>query len=68
LARFSPALTILIIISSLPPLFFYLNIAFLTIYNKTKTLTPFLFQSSLITSTTLFNMVSTILTRRVLLW
>jgi hypothetical protein len=32
----SPALTILLVITSLPPLFFYLNLALSSIFTKTK--------------------------------
>jgi NADH-ubiquinone oxidoreductase chain 2 len=36
----SPRLTFLLVISSLPPLFFYLNLAILTMFSKTKNFIP----------------------------
>jgi len=40
LVYLSPSFTTLLIISSLPPLFFYLNLTSLAIFNKTKTFFP----------------------------
>jgi NADH-ubiquinone oxidoreductase chain 2 len=68
LAFLSPTLTFILVISSLPPLFYYLNLALLTIFSKTKNFIPQNNESKLPINAIILNILFTPIARLFLLW